>query len=159
MKRFQLLIQLLIVGFMVVFTTIPSYAVNPDEVLSDPELEGRARNLSSGLRCLVCQNESIDGSNADLARDLRILVRERLVAGDTDQEVLDFVVSRYGDFVLLKPRFTARTLMLWSTPVLLLIIGAVALLVFYRKRQHTASPEEPLNEAEQKRLKEIIKES
>lgn len=96
-------------------------AVQPDEILKDPALEARARHLSLGLRCVVCQNQSIDDSDAPLARDLRILVRERLQAGDTDQEVLDFIVARYGEFVLLKPPFSASTLLLWLTPVLALL--------------------------------------
>ena len=91
-------------------------AVKPDEVLADPALEARARRLSEGLRCMVCQNQSIDESDADLARDLRILVRERLAAGDTDQQVMDYIVSRYGEFVLLKPRFSPRNALLWGTP-------------------------------------------
>lgn len=150
-------LHLIAMCFLLLFASGPSYAVNPDEILSDKALEERARNLSSGLRCLVCQNESIDDSNADLARDLRILVRERLVSGDTDQEVLDFVVSRYGEFVLLKPRFTTRTLILWSTPVVLLIIGAFALLVLYRKRTIVAPSEQPLSEEEQNNLNKIMK--
>ncbi|TIU04312.1 MAG: cytochrome c-type biogenesis protein CcmH, partial [Mesorhizobium sp.] len=94
-------------------------AVKPDEVLPDPALEARARALSEGLRCMVCQNQSIDESDADLARDLRVLVRQRLVAGDTDQQVMDYIVSRYGEFVLLKPRFSLRNALLWGTPALL----------------------------------------
>ncbi len=100
-------------------------AVKPDEVLADPALEARARALSEGLRCMVCQNQSIDESDADLARDLRILVRQRLVAGDSDQQVMDYIVSRYGEFVLLKPRFNPRNALLWGTPVLLLLAGGV----------------------------------
>ena len=92
-------------------------------MLADPALEARARALSEGLRCMVCQNQSIDESDADLARDLRILVRQRLVAGDTDQQVMDYIVSRYGEFVLLKPRFSLRNALLWGTPVLLLLVG------------------------------------
>lgn len=98
-------------------------AVEPDEILKDPALEARARNLSAELRCVVCQNQSIDDSHAPLARDLRIIVRERLKAGDSDQEVLDFVVARYGEFVLLRPPFSANTVLLWLTPVLVLIAG------------------------------------
>src|SRR3990170_313302 len=101
--------------------TLPVKAVQPDEVLQDPALEGRARHLSEGLRCLVCQNQSIDDSEAPLAKDLRLLVRERLTAGDTDQEIEDFVVARYGEFVLLKPRLTPHTLILWfATPAVFL---------------------------------------
>src|SRR5229473_4368713 len=100
-------------------------AVQPDEILPDPKLEGRARALSHELRCMVCQNQSIDDSDAPLARDLRILVRERLKAGDTDQQVIDFLVARYGDFVLLKPRFTSHTALLWLMPAAVFVIGAL----------------------------------
>lgn len=120
-------------------------AVEPGEVLSDPALEERARALSSELRCMVCQNESIDNSNAELAHDLRVLVRERLKAGDSDEEVLDFVVARYGEFVLLKPRFSARNAFLWATPFIVLVGGAaIAWGTFGRRRRQTAalSPEE-----------------
>ncbi|MER8504257.1 cytochrome c-type biogenesis protein CcmH [Mesorhizobium sp. M0904] len=114
-------------------------AVKPDEVLADPALEARARALSEGLRCMVCQNQSIDESDADLARDLRILVRQRLVAGDTDQQVMDYVVSRYGEFVLLKPRFNLRNVLLWGTPVLLLLVGGTFILLAARSRRSTAT--------------------
>ncbi|WP_376705048.1 cytochrome c-type biogenesis protein [Mesorhizobium sp. ISC25] len=114
-------------------------AVKPDEVLADPALEARARALSEGLRCMVCQNQSIDESDADLARDLRILVRQRLVAGDTDRQVMDYVVSRYGEFVLLKPRFNLRNVLLWGTPVLLLLAGGMFILLAARSRRSTAT--------------------
>jgi cytochrome c-type biogenesis protein CcmH len=107
---------------------------SPDEVLEDPVLEGRARDLSQLIRCLVCQNESIDTSNADLARELRILVRERLTAGDSDQEVLDFLVARYGDFVLLRPRMTPANYLLWFGPLLLLLIGLAGVVLYFRRR-------------------------
>ena len=110
-------------------------AVKPDEVLADPALEARARALSEGLRCMVCQNQSIDESDADLARDLRILVRQRLAAGDTDQQVMDYIVSRYGEFVLLKPRFSLRNALLWGTPVLLLLAGGAFILLSARSRR------------------------
>ncbi len=103
----------------------PALAVQPDEVLADPVLEARARGLSKELRCMVCQNQSIDDSDAPLARDLRILVRERLQAGDSDAQVLDFLVARYGEFVLLEPRFTGHTALLWLMPVIVLLIGAI----------------------------------
>jgi cytochrome c-type biogenesis protein CcmH len=103
-------------------------------VLEDPVLEGRARDLSQLIRCLVCQNESIDTSNADLARELRILVRERLTAGDSDQEVLDFLVARYGDFVLLRPRMTPANYLLWFGPLLLLLIGLAGVVLYFRRR-------------------------
>lgn len=114
-------------------------AVKPDEVLANPALEARARALSEGLRCMVCQNQSIDESDADLARDLRILVRQRLVAGDTDRQVMDYVVSRYGEFVLLKPRFNLRNALLWGTPIVLLLVGATFILLAARSRRSTAT--------------------
>lgn len=117
----------------------PSFAVQPDEVLPDAKLEQRARALSRELRCMVCQNQSIDDSDAPLARDLRILVRERLTAGDSDKQVLDFLVARYGQFVLLRPRFESETLLLWLTPMAILILGAIGAVIFVRRRN--AAPE------------------
>ena len=112
-----------------------SYAVNPDEVLSDPVLEQRARRLSTNLRCLVCQNQSIDDSDASLAKDLRLLLRKRLVAGDSDTQVVDYIVSRYGEFVLLQPRFGLHTLVLWTLPLMLIVLGFFV--VFYKhSRRH-----------------------
>ena len=111
----------------------PAIAVNPDEILSDPALEERAREISAGLRCLVCQNQSIDDSDAPLARDLRVLVRERLAAGDSDADVVDFVVARYGEFVLLKPRFGAHTVLLWAGPAALIVIGALVVVFAFRR--------------------------
>ena len=122
-------------------------AVEPGEALTDPVLEERARGLSQGLRCLVCQNQSIDDSDAPLARDLRLLVRERIAAGDSDSDVLDFVVARYGEFVLLKPRFNARTYLLWALPALVLIAGGLIVLLNIRKAKATSVPE-ALTEAE-----------
>lgn len=112
----------------------PALAVQPDEMLTDPALEGRAREISKELRCVVCQNQSIDDSNADLARDLRVLVRQRLSAGDTDHQVIDYVVSRYGDFVLLRPPLRPNTYLLWFGPALVLILGATAVVLFLRRR-------------------------
>lgn len=112
----------------------PALAVQPDEVLSDPALEARARTISAELRCLVCQNQSIDDSEAGLARDLRLLVRERLVAGDTDEQVMEFLVDRYGEFVLLKPVFALHTLILWIAAPLVLIGGAIGLFAWVRRR-------------------------
>ena len=116
-----------------------AFAVKPDEVLPDPALEARARALSEGLRCMVCQNQSIDESDADLARDLRVLVRQRLVAGDSDQQVMDYIVSRYGEFVLLKPRFNLRNGLLWGTPILLLLAGGFFIVLTARSRRSTAT--------------------
>ncbi len=130
-------------------------AVEPGEALTDPVLEERARGLSQGLRCLVCQNQSIDDSDAPLARDLRLLVRERIAAGDSDSDVLDFVVARYGEFVLLKPRFNARTYLLWALPALVLIAGGLIVLLNIRKAKATSVPE-ALTEAEKERLAEIV---
>lgn len=109
-------------------------AVQPDEVLADPALEERAREVSKGLRCLVCQNQSIDDSDAELARDLRVLVRERVAAGDSNEDVVDYVVSRYGEFVLLKPPFKTSTYLLWLGPAVILAGGLAAVALFYRRR-------------------------
>ncbi|PWW02233.1 cytochrome c-type biogenesis protein CcmH [Hoeflea marina] len=132
-------------------------AVTPDEMLDNPVLEQRARALSAELRCLVCQNQSIDDSNAELARDLRLLVRERLVDGDSDREVLDYVVSRYGEFVLLKPRLSVRTWLLWGTPVMMLLAGALALLAGARGRSRAVDAGAArLSEAEQQELARLL---
>ncbi|NNU62567.1 cytochrome c-type biogenesis protein [Ochrobactrum soli] len=131
-------------------------AVNPDEVLPDPALEKRARTISGELRCMVCQNESIDDSNAELARDLRLLVRDRLKAGDTDDQVMDFVVARYGEFVLLKPRLSARTVLLWGFPVMVLLIGAVALVFAFRGRRRLGEAVQPLSESEKAELSRLL---
>jgi cytochrome c-type biogenesis protein CcmH len=131
-------------------------AVQPDEILPDPALETRARALSSELRCMVCQNQSIDDSDAPLARDLRILVRERLKAGDSDENVLNFLTERYGEFVLLKPRFSERTAFLWFAPAAILLIGGITiLLASRRKRAAYAALPEPLNPDETRRLNEL----
>jgi len=129
-------------------------AVQPDEVLKDPVLEHRAREISSGLRCLVCQNQSIDDSDAQLAKDLRLLVRERLVAGDSDEAVRNYLVQRYGEFVLLKPTFKAHTLLLWLTPVLVLALGALGAYAALRRRP---PPSSALDDDEQKALDAVLK--
>ncbi|MBK8458416.1 MAG: cytochrome c-type biogenesis protein CcmH [Phyllobacteriaceae bacterium] len=113
----------------------PAFAVSPEEVLADPALEARARAISAELRCLVCQNQSIDDSDADLAGDLRRLVRERLLSGDSDEEVIAFLVSRYGEFVLLKPQFSNRNLLLWATPAIALLAGGAFALFAARRRK------------------------
>ena len=128
-------------------------AVQPDEVLKDPALEHRAREISSGLRCLVCQNQSIDDSDAQLAKDLRLLVRERLVAGDSDQAVRDYLVQRYGEFVLLKPTFKAHNLLLWLTPVLVLALGASGVYAAVRRRP---PPSSALDGDERKALDAVL---
>jgi cytochrome c-type biogenesis protein CcmH len=128
-------------------------AVQPDEILSDPKLEQRARDLSAGFRCLVCQNQSIDESDAPLARDLRILIREHLVKGDSDAQIRDFVVARYGEFVLLKPRLTARTAFLWATPFLIILVGFAVIL---RRRKISGAPaESALSAEEEKALRDL----
>jgi len=113
----------------------PALAVTPDEVLANAALEARARSISAELRCMICQNQSIDESDAELARDLRVLVRQRLLAGDSDAQVIDYVVSRYGEFVLLRPRVNWRNALLWGTPVLLLLAGGSYMLVAARRRK------------------------
>ncbi|MGA7390457.1 MAG: cytochrome c-type biogenesis protein [Pseudolabrys sp.] len=131
-------------------------AVQPDEVLKDPALELRARNLSSELRCMVCQNQSIDDSEAPLARDLRLLVRERLTKGDSNQQVLDFLVARYGEFVLLKPRLEWHTLLLWGLPPAALIAGVVGLFLMARRRKETSLDPEVLSTEERRRLSTLV---
>ena len=148
MRRLLLASAFLIAAF-------PAFAVNPDEVLADPALEARARALSAQLRCMVCQNQSIDDSNAELARDLRVLVRERLQQGDTDEQVIDYVVSRYGEFVLLKPRLSMRTVLLWTAPAALLLIGGIVLVLMARGRLQARAPA-PLSAEEQARSDELL---
>lgn len=135
--------------------TFAANAVEPDEILSDPALEARARTISKQLRCLVCQNQSIDDSNADLARDLRILVRERLMQGESDEAVIDFVADRYGDFVLLRPPFKAITLALWLGPPVLFILGAAAVVLYFRRRR-AAQAVPPLSADEQRRIDTLL---
>lgn len=130
-------------------------AVQPDEVLPDPKLEQRARDLSTGLRCMVCQNQNIDDSDAPLARDLRLLVRERLKQGDTDAQVHDYLVQRYGDFVLLKPPFQMDTLILWATPAIVLVIACAFVLLRTRAPKQAGAP--GLSEAEKQALSRLQK--
>ncbi|MRG71799.1 cytochrome c-type biogenesis protein CcmH [Alphaproteobacteria bacterium HT1-32] len=130
----------------------PALAVMPDEVLDDPALEARAREVSKELRCLVCQNQSIDDSNADLARDLRVLVRERLVAGDSNDQALDFIVARYGDYVLLKPPVQANTLVLWAGPVVIFLIAGGILLIRVRRKTPLSSAPPSLTADEEARV-------
>ena len=134
----------------------PAFAVNPDEVLADPALETRARTISAELRCMVCQNQSIDDSNAELARDLRLLVRERLKNGDSDEAVIDYVVSRYGEFVLLNPRLRGETLLLWGAPIVLFLAGATAMILFVRKRGGKPTGT-PLSDVEKAELERALK--
>ena len=150
----------LFLGLVLCLAAVSAGGVNPDEMLDDPALEARAREISKGLRCLVCQNQSIDDSDANLARDLRVLVRERLVAGDSDGQVIDYVVSRYGDFVLMRPPFKATTYVLWLGPALIGGLGILAVMAFYRRRRAagarrgTAPP--PLTEDEKRRLETLL---
>lgn len=153
---------LCLVMTLLTFVAVPSaMSVEPGEVLSDPALEARARALSKELRCMVCQNQSIDDSEAPLARDLRMLVRERLQAGEGDRQVIDFLVARYGEFVLLRPRFSWHTALLWLGPAALLVIGAFGIIVLarrYRANFDRASTEqERLTAAEAARLSEILR--
>jgi len=145
--------------FLALLGLSPARAVLPDEVMSDPAKEARARELSRELRCMVCQNQSIDDSEAPLARDLRLLVRERIAAGDSDPQVIDFLVARYGEFVLLKPRFERQTLALWLVPPLVLFGGGLALW-FYVRRRAKAGPEAgsppPLTPDEEARLAALL---
>lgn len=153
MKSLRLLIL-----FAVLFGTHAALAVEPDEMLTDPALEARARTISRDLRCMVCQNQSIDDSGAPLAHDLRVLVRDRLKAGDNDQQVLDFLVARYGEFVLLKPRFEWRTALLWLTPFTVLIVGAIALVAATKRRNASKdAPADKLSAAEEARISELMR--
>jgi cytochrome c-type biogenesis protein CcmH len=150
--------RLMAVAALVVWALVgvapAAFAVQPGEMLADPALEKRARTISAELRCLVCQNQSIDDSDAPLAGDLRRLVRERLVAHDTDQQVLDYIVARYGEFVLLKPRFELSTLLLWLTPILVLL-GGLAIIIRANK-PGGSSASQPLTEQEKAELSEIL---
>ena len=137
------------------FFSPAAYAVQPDEMLADPALEARARDISEGLRCLVCQNQSIDDSNAPLARDLRLLVRERLTAGDSDEAVRGYLVARYGDFILLKPPFAWRTLLLWLTPLVVLLAGGLVALARFRRPLRTNAA---LSATEEDALARILRE-
>jgi cytochrome c-type biogenesis protein CcmH len=157
MKAVRLLIFLL-----VFFGAHGAHAVQPDEMLADPALEARARTISRELRCLVCQNQAIDDSAAPLARDLRILVRERLQAGDSDGQVVDFLVARYGEFVLLRPRFEWQTAFLWLAPFGVLIFGAAGLFVVMKRRGRFAAAglvgaEPKLTTEEEARLAQLTK--
>jgi cytochrome c-type biogenesis protein CcmH len=151
----------LVVALLSLVALPPAIAVVPDEILSDAALEARARALSKELRCMVCQNQSIDDSDAPLARDLRILVRERLQAGESDRQVIDFLVARYGEFVLLRPRFSWHTALLWLAPAAMLLIAACGLPVFARRRQansdRATAEREKLTPAEAARLSEILR--
>ena len=153
-------IRALVFAIAMIAGSQAAHAVQPDEVMSDPARESRARDLSRELRCMVCQNQSIDDSDAPLARDLRLLVRERIGAGDSDSQVIDFLVARYGEFVLLKPRFNSRTLLLWLLPPLALAGGGLALWVNMRRRSGPGSREDEslvrLTADEEARLERLL---
>lgn len=140
--------------FAVLLLSLPALAVRPDEMLSDPALEARAKTISEGLRCLVCQNQSIEDSDADLAHDLRVIVRERLTAGDTDRQAVDYIVARYGEYVLLNPVLAPHTLLLWVAAPGVLLIGGVVVLIAARRKRRIAT-DVPLSAEEAAALKEL----
>jgi cytochrome c-type biogenesis protein CcmH len=148
------------VAMVLLLQAAPLIALQPDEILPDAKLEQRARNLSRELRCMVCQNQSIDDSDAPLARDLRLLVRERLKAGDSDKQVLEFLTARYGDFVLLNPPMNAKTFLLWVLPAGLLVAGGIVLAIAMRKRSArdagAATPVSPLTADEERRIARLL---
>lgn len=146
-------------ALMLLVAVPPAMAVQPDEVLADPLLEERARDISAGLRCVVCRNESIDQSNAEIARDLRLLVRERLVAGDSDDDVIAYVVDRYGEYVLMRPTMTGGNILLWLAPLALILAGGGLSLAYIRRRSGAVAPAEAaLSPEEEARLQAILKE-
>ena len=146
-----------IVFVIALMVAAPAQAVQPDEMLADAGLEARARAISKQVRCLVCRNESIDDSNAALARDLRLLVRERLVAGDSDGEVRDYLVARYGEFVLLRPVFSAANAALWLAGPIAFLLGLIAIVAYHRtRRPHAAANAAPLSDEEKRRLDDIL---
>ncbi len=158
------MVRLLAAAFVILAAAAfapPALAVQPDEVLKDPALEERARVISKDLRCLVCQNQSIDDSDAPLARDLRVLVRERLEKGETNEQVIDFVVSKYGEFVLLTPRFGAHTLLLWLAAPIILVLGVFIMFRSYRRRAAAEKPagKGSLSAREKRALNKLLKES
>lgn len=156
MTRFA---PLLLLGVLIVLAIAPARAVNPDEVLADPALEARARALSAEVRCLVCQNQSIDDSDADLAKDLRRLIRRRLKAGQDEAEIRAYLVGRYGEFVLLRPPVRRGTWLLWFGPLLVLLAGAAGLFFYFRGRGPQAQPgADRLSAAEQARLERLLDE-
>ena len=145
----------LLAALVLLWLALPAFAVNPNEMLGDPTLEARARAISAGLRCLVCQNKSIDDSDADLAHEIRVLVRERLTAGDTDDQVRQYLVDRYGEFVLLRPVFAWHTLALWAAAPAILVVGGVVLVVAARRRKAAVESGTELTDEERKALDEL----
>ena len=148
--------RLLLALVLLALLAAPARAIDPSEILKDTALEARARAIGQELRCVVCQNQSIDDSSAEVARDMRRAVRERLVAGDSDAQVFDFMVARYGDYVLLKPPFKAGTLLLWLGGPLVLVVASVAILLRARRRRAPPPPLRPLGAAERERLKTLL---
>ncbi len=146
----------LVLAFLIALGSAPAHAIGADELLDDPVLEARARTISKGLRCLVCQNQSIDESDAPLARDLRRLVRERLAAGESDAAIKAYVVSRYGDFVLLRPPFKATTWALWFGPLVVLLLAGAGAAVYLRRQARTTQAAAPLSADERRRLDELL---
>jgi len=156
MRRISQAIRGLLLGFSLTLAA-PVFAVQPDEILADPAMEARAREISKDLRCLVCRNENIDESNAELARDLRLLVRERLVEGDSNEEVVDFIVDRYGEFVLLRPTTTGANWLLWAAGPLMLLMAAAMAWAYLRGRARADRPQESaLTQDEKDRLRRIL---
>lgn len=153
MKRLGFLL-LLLLAFPVL--ALPAAALEPDEVLADRALEQRARDLSQEIRCVVCQNESIDSSNAEIAKELRLLVRERLTAGDSDDQVLDYLVARYGDFVLLRPPMKSSTYLLWFGPAIVLLLGLIGVFFFFRRQSPAALTPAALSAEEEQRLSRLL---
>ena len=146
----------ILAALLLLWLALPAFAVNPDEMLADPSLEARARAISAGLRCLVCQNESIDDSDADLAHEIRVLVRQRITAGDTDAQVVQYLVDRYGEFILLKPVIAPHTVLLWAAAPTILIVGGIVLYISGRRRKNLAVvTEAPLSPDEEKALDEL----
>ena len=150
------IVRALALAALLAFPAASAMAVTPDEVLADPALEQRARDLSAKLRCMVCQNQSIDDSDAELARDLRVLVRERIVAGDTDQQVIGYLVDRYGEFVLLKPTFSAGNAALWATPAVVLVISAIGFAAYTRRRAAPSGAAAALSPEEEARINALL---
>jgi cytochrome c-type biogenesis protein CcmH len=150
---------MMILSALVLFTACTAFAVEPSERLADPVLEARARTISSELRCLVCQNESIDESGADLAHDIRIFVRQRLTAGDTNAQAIQAIVNRYGDFVLLKPPVEPATYVLWYGPPLLVVAGLAGSVLWLRRRQIASADTAPLSAEETRRLAGLMRET
>jgi len=147
--------QVLIFFAWVLMNSTSVFAVEPDEVLNDPKLEERARGISKNLRCLVCRNESIDDSNAELAKDLRLLVRERLVLGESNKEITDYIVSRYGEYILLMPAFGWSNLLLWLCGPIMLVFGSIIAFWSFKNKTHTSNI--PLSEKDEQRIKDILK--